>query len=78
LVESYQGKHDIITGYQSLKLEDYKNVEQLISYFKALDSEIEKDRKKPFRNPNESESHEVASLRQQMVGVRRWVWSRLQ
>jgi DNA-binding ferritin-like protein len=45
LVESYQGKHDIITGYDSLKLEDYKNVEQLISYFKSLDAEIEKDRK---------------------------------
>jgi len=45
LVESYQGKHEIITGYKSLPLEDYKNVEQLISYFKELDSEIEKDRK---------------------------------
>lgn len=45
LVESYQGKHEIITGYESSKLEDYKNVEQLISYFKGLDAEIEKDRK---------------------------------
>jgi len=45
LVESYQGKHDIITGYDSPKIEDYKNVEQLIAYFKSLDSEIEKDRK---------------------------------
>lgn len=45
LVESYQGEHDIITGYDSMKLEDYKNVEQLISYFKDLDLAIEKDRK---------------------------------
>jgi DNA-binding ferritin-like protein len=45
LVESYQGKHEIITGYESSKLEDYKNVEQLISYFKALDADIEKERK---------------------------------
>jgi len=45
LVESYQGKHNIITGYDTIKLEDYKNVEQLISYFKALDLAIEKDRK---------------------------------
>lgn len=45
LVESYQGKHDIITGYNSSKLEDYKGVEQLISYFKSIDSQIDKDRK---------------------------------
>lgn len=45
LVESYQGKYDIITGYDSPKIEDYKDVEQLIGYFKSLDSEIEKDRK---------------------------------
>lgn len=45
LVESYQGKNEIITGYESSKLEDYKNVEQLIAYFKNLDAEIEKDRK---------------------------------
>ena len=45
LVESYQGKHEILTGYESPKLEDYKNVEQLIAYFKGLDAEIEKDRK---------------------------------
>jgi len=45
LVESYQGKYDIITGYDSPKIENYKDVEQLISYFKSLDVEIEKDRK---------------------------------
>ena len=46
LVESYQGKHEIIKGYETSELEDYKNVEQLISYLKNLDNEIEKDRKK--------------------------------
>lgn len=46
LVESFQGKHEIIKGYESSELEDYKNVEQLITYFKNLDNEIEKDRKK--------------------------------
>jgi hypothetical protein len=46
LVESYQGKHEIIKGYETSELEDYKNVEQLISYLKNLDDEIEKDRKK--------------------------------
>ncbi len=46
LVESFQGKYEIITGYESSKLEDYKNVEQLISYFEGLDAEIEKERKK--------------------------------
>lgn len=45
LVESYQGKYNIITGYDSMDLEDYKNVEQLITYFKDLDISIEKDRK---------------------------------
>ena len=45
LVESYQGKHDIITGYDTIKLVDYKNVEQLITYFKSLDLSIEKERK---------------------------------
>lgn len=45
LVESYQGKHDIITGYKTIDIEDYKSTEQLISYFKGLDESIEKNRK---------------------------------
>jgi DNA-binding ferritin-like protein len=45
LVESYQGKHDIITGYKTIDIEDYKSTEQLISYFKGLDENIEKNRK---------------------------------
>jgi len=45
LVESYQGKHDIITGYKTIDVEDYKSTEQLITYFKGLDDNIEKNRK---------------------------------
>ena len=45
IVESYQGKYDIITGYKSMDVEDYKSTEQLISYFKELDDNIEKNRK---------------------------------
>jgi DNA-binding ferritin-like protein len=45
IVESYQGKYDIITGYKSMDVEDYKSVEQLITYFKGLDTNIEKNRK---------------------------------
>lgn len=37
IVESYQGKHDLITGYKTVKMVDYKSTEQLISYFKDLD-----------------------------------------
>ena len=62
LVESYQGKHEIITGYASLELEDYKNVEQLISYFKALDSEIEKDRKSIKESYIQNQIDEVQAL----------------
>lgn len=45
IVESYQGKYDIITGYKTIDVEDYKSTEQLISYFKSLDDNIEKNRK---------------------------------
>jgi high-affinity Fe2+/Pb2+ permease len=45
LIESYQGKYDVITQYNSVKNEDYKSNEQVIKYFKALDSMIEKNRK---------------------------------
>lgn len=62
LVESYQGKYDIIKKYESLELEDYKNVEQLISYFKALDSEIEKDRKSIKESYIQNQIDEVQAL----------------
>ena len=45
LIESYQGKYDVITQYNSIKNEDYKSNEQVIKYFKALDLMIEKNRK---------------------------------
>lgn len=45
LIESYQGKYDIITQYNSVKNEDYKSVEQVIKYFKSLDAMIDKNRK---------------------------------
>jgi hypothetical protein len=37
IIESYQGKYDVVTGYNSIKTEDYKSNEQVIKYFKALD-----------------------------------------
>lgn len=45
IVESYQGKHELLTGYKTVKMVDYKSTEQLISYFKELDDNIEKNRK---------------------------------
>ena len=45
IIESYQGKYDIITQYNSVKNEDYKSNEQVIKYFKALDTMIDKNRK---------------------------------
>jgi high-affinity Fe2+/Pb2+ permease len=45
IIESYQGKYDVVTGYNSIKTEDYKSSEQVIKYFKALDSMVEKNRK---------------------------------
>jgi DNA-binding ferritin-like protein len=45
IVESYQGKHELITGYKTVKMVDYKSTEQLISYFRDLDDNIEKNRK---------------------------------
>ena len=45
LIETYQGKYDVITQYNSVKNEDYKSNEQVIKYFKALDTMIEKNRK---------------------------------
>ena len=45
LIESYQGKYDVITQYNSVKNEDYKSNEQVIKYFKTLDTMIEKNRK---------------------------------
>jgi hypothetical protein len=45
VIESYQGKYDVLTGYKSIKTEEYKSNEQIIKYFKALDTMIDKNRK---------------------------------
>ena len=45
IVDSYQGKYEIITGYKTVEMVDYKSTEQLISYFRDLDNNIEKNRK---------------------------------
>ena len=45
LIESYQGKYDIVKGYKSFPFEDYKSCEQLISYFKDLADMVAKNRK---------------------------------
>ena len=45
VIESYQGKYDVLTGYKSIKTEEYKSNEQIIKYFKSLDSMVEKNRK---------------------------------
>ena len=45
IVESYQGKYDLLKNYKTIKMVDYKSTEQLITYFKELDDNIEKNRK---------------------------------
>ena len=45
IIESYQGKYDIIKNYDSMKPEDYKSTEQVINYFKSLDTMIVSARK---------------------------------
>lgn len=45
LVESYQGKYDILTSYESYKILNYESNEQLLKYFKELESNIEVNRK---------------------------------
>ena len=45
LVESYQGKHGIITNYQCDGFDDYSSNEQVIKYLTDLESSIEELRK---------------------------------
>lgn len=45
IIESYQGKYEIIKNYDSVKTEDYKSLDQVIKYFKSLDTMIEDARK---------------------------------
>ena len=44
VIENYQGKYDVLTNYKSIKTEDYQSSEQVIKYFKALDTMVEKNR----------------------------------
>jgi hypothetical protein len=44
IIESYQGKYDIIKQYNSFNPEEYKSTEQVINYFKSLDDMIVKNR----------------------------------
>ena len=41
LVESYQGKYDIIKSYDSFELDAYKGGEQAITFLKALGKKVE-------------------------------------
>lgn len=41
LIESFQGKYDILTGYENYALDDYKDNAQTIIYFKALLKTVE-------------------------------------
>ena len=45
LVESYQGKYDIIKGYKCDGYDDYSGVDHTISYLKSVDEVIESARK---------------------------------
>ncbi len=45
LIESYQGKHGIISNYKCDGFENYKSGEQVINYLKGLDKDIDSLRK---------------------------------
>jgi len=42
IIESYQGKYDIIQGYKSYDLVNYKSTESTINYLKGLDDKVQK------------------------------------
>lgn len=44
LVEGYQGKHGIITGYSNVALLEYESCEAIINYFTILEAFISKTR----------------------------------
>ena len=44
LVESYQGKYGIISGYTNVALQEYQSCEGIIMYFTILCAYIEKSR----------------------------------
>ena len=42
IIESYQGKYDIIEGYKSYDIVNYKSTEATIKYLKDLDGKVQK------------------------------------
>ena len=44
LVESYQGKYGIITGYSNVALQEYQSCEAIIVFFETLCMYVEKSR----------------------------------
>ena len=46
LVESYQGKYGVLTGYSTMGLMEYESCDKIINYFVALDTFIEQARAK--------------------------------
>jgi hypothetical protein len=42
LVESYQGKHGVLTNYSNFNILEYKSCEEIIMYFQGLSMTIEK------------------------------------
>lgn len=62
IVESYQGKHGIIKGYSSDKIEDYKSSEQVISYLEKIDLVLEKNRKSVKESYIQNQIDEVQTL----------------
>jgi hypothetical protein len=42
IVESYQGKYGILTGWKSVGTQEYQSSEQVISYLKSLADEVAK------------------------------------
>jgi hypothetical protein len=44
IVESYQGKYGIISGYGNIALQEFQNCEGVIAYFETLCMYIEKSR----------------------------------
>jgi hypothetical protein len=42
LVESYQGKYGILTGYTNFNLLEYSSCEEIIAYFQSLNNTVEK------------------------------------
>lgn len=41
LVESYQGKYGLMKSYKSYKIENFKNIKKIISYFERLLNDVE-------------------------------------